>query len=198
MKICKFLIFLWLQPWKRPLQLNIMVFCPEHHKRDQNLKFTPLSETMSIPVPFISAIETKPLVYVLKHGSIMVFFVCTTSSQVWISFLNPGFALPCFLGSLLFCASALASNHLTLVRLEQHFTFLLVCSDCVYHTGDPQAYVKLNYYPVAVVYFFEIKRVSPLMQFTLILSAFIQLGTLIKWSILISREKRMLIIKQNN
>ena len=30
-----------------------MVFCPEHPKRDQNLKFTPLSETTSIPVPFI-------------------------------------------------------------------------------------------------------------------------------------------------
>ena len=30
-----------------------MVFCPEHPKRDQNLKFTPLSETTSIPAPFI-------------------------------------------------------------------------------------------------------------------------------------------------
>ena len=30
-----------------------MVFCPEHPKRDQNLKFTPLSETTSIPVPFL-------------------------------------------------------------------------------------------------------------------------------------------------
>ena len=27
-----------------------MVFCPEHPKRDQNLQFTPLSETTSIPV----------------------------------------------------------------------------------------------------------------------------------------------------
>ena len=26
-----------------------MVFCPEHPKRDQNLKFTPLSETTNIP-----------------------------------------------------------------------------------------------------------------------------------------------------
>ena len=56
----------------------------------------------------------------------------------------------------------------------------------------------LNYYPVAIVYFFEIKGAFPLRQFTLILSAFIPLGTLIKWSILISQEKRMLIIKQNN
>ena len=31
----------------------MMVFCPEHPKRDQNLKFTPLSETTSIPAPFI-------------------------------------------------------------------------------------------------------------------------------------------------
>ena len=29
-----------------------MVFCPEHPKLDQNLKFTPLSETTSIPAPF--------------------------------------------------------------------------------------------------------------------------------------------------
>ena len=30
-----------------------MTFCPEHPKRVQNPKFTPLSETTSIPVPFI-------------------------------------------------------------------------------------------------------------------------------------------------
>ena len=30
-----------------------MVFCPEHPNRDQNLKFTPLSETTSIHAPFI-------------------------------------------------------------------------------------------------------------------------------------------------
>ena len=48
-----FIIFLRVQPLKRPLQLNIMAFCPEHPKRDQNLKFTPLSETTRIPAPFI-------------------------------------------------------------------------------------------------------------------------------------------------
>ena len=30
-----------------------MVFCPENPNRDQNLKFTPLSETTSIPAPFL-------------------------------------------------------------------------------------------------------------------------------------------------
>ena len=30
-----------------------MALCPEHPKRDQNPKFTPLSETTSIPVFFI-------------------------------------------------------------------------------------------------------------------------------------------------
>ena len=127
MKIYNFVIFLSLQPWKRPLPLNIMVICPEHYKPDQNLKFTPLSETsLSIPAPFISAIETKSLVYVLIDGTIM-FLVCATSSQVWIPFLNPEFALPCYLGSLLFCASALASNHLTLVQLEQHILHFCLC-----------------------------------------------------------------------
>ena len=31
----------------------MMAFCPEHLKWDQNPKFTPLSETTSIPAPFI-------------------------------------------------------------------------------------------------------------------------------------------------
>ena len=31
----------------------MLVLCPEHPKRDQNPKFTPLSETTSIPVCFI-------------------------------------------------------------------------------------------------------------------------------------------------
>ena len=37
----------------RPRQLKILEVCPEHPKRDQNPKFTPLSETTSIPVCFI-------------------------------------------------------------------------------------------------------------------------------------------------
>ena len=37
----------------RPSRLNMKAFCPEHPKWDQNLKFTPLSETTSIPTPFI-------------------------------------------------------------------------------------------------------------------------------------------------
>ena len=45
---------------ERPLRLNIMVFCPEHSKQDQNPKFTPLSETKSIPTPFIYRIPTQP------------------------------------------------------------------------------------------------------------------------------------------
>ena len=32
---------------------HMMAFSPEHPKWDQNLKFTPLSETTSIPTPFI-------------------------------------------------------------------------------------------------------------------------------------------------
>ena len=36
-----------------------MVFCPEHPKRDQNLKFTPLSETTSIP-PFHMGVPPLP------------------------------------------------------------------------------------------------------------------------------------------
>ena len=42
-----------MQPEKRSLQLNIMAFCPEHPKWDQNPKFTPLCEMTSILAPFI-------------------------------------------------------------------------------------------------------------------------------------------------
>ena len=35
------------------LRHKILALCPEHPKRDQNPKFTPLSETTSIPVCFI-------------------------------------------------------------------------------------------------------------------------------------------------
>ena len=38
---------------RRPWRLKILALCPEHPKRDQNPKFTPLSETTSIPVCFI-------------------------------------------------------------------------------------------------------------------------------------------------
>ena len=42
-----------------------MALCPEHPKRDQNPKFTPLSETTSIPVCFIW--ESTPRGQALKR-----------------------------------------------------------------------------------------------------------------------------------
>ena len=41
-------------------QLKILALCPEHPKRDQNPKFTPLSETTSIPVCFIYEFPPPP------------------------------------------------------------------------------------------------------------------------------------------
>ena len=38
----------------------MMAFCPEHTKWDQNLKFTPLSETTSIPTPFVCRVSPLP------------------------------------------------------------------------------------------------------------------------------------------
>ena len=35
----------------------MMAFCPEHPKWDQNPKLTPLSETTSIPTPFICGVS---------------------------------------------------------------------------------------------------------------------------------------------
>ena len=37
------------------------MFCPEHPKRDQNPKFTPLSETPSIPTPFIYRVPPRDI-----------------------------------------------------------------------------------------------------------------------------------------
>ena len=38
----------------------MMAFCPEHPKWDQNPKFIPLSETTSIPAPFIWGVPPPP------------------------------------------------------------------------------------------------------------------------------------------
>ena len=38
----------------------MMAFCPEHPKWDQNPKFTPLSETTSIPTPFMCGVPPPP------------------------------------------------------------------------------------------------------------------------------------------
>ena len=43
-----FLYFLTYNP-KRPLRLNILAFCPEHPKWDQNPKFTPLTKRRASP-----------------------------------------------------------------------------------------------------------------------------------------------------
>ena len=39
--------------WRKIFFLYFFVFCYEHPKWDQNPKFTPISETTSIPAPFI-------------------------------------------------------------------------------------------------------------------------------------------------
>ena len=49
----------------RPSWLNMMAFCPEHPKRDQNPKFTPLSETTSIRTPFICGVP--PLGFPIEY-----------------------------------------------------------------------------------------------------------------------------------
>ena len=46
-------IWIFLYFFKCNPKRNMMAFCPEHPKSDQNPKFTPLSETKSIPTPFI-------------------------------------------------------------------------------------------------------------------------------------------------
>ena len=45
--------FIYAQPWAIPKWANNSDLRPKHFKRDQSLHFTPLSETMSIPITFI-------------------------------------------------------------------------------------------------------------------------------------------------
>ena len=49
-------IWIFLYFFKCNPKRNMMAFCPEHPKSDQNPKFTPLSETKSIPTPFICGV----------------------------------------------------------------------------------------------------------------------------------------------
>ena len=56
----QFAAFLHVQPYARPWRLKILVIFPQHPKRDQNLKFTPLSETISIPTFFICRVPPPP------------------------------------------------------------------------------------------------------------------------------------------
>ena len=44
----------------RPSWLNMMAFCPEHPKWDQNPKFIPLSKTTSVPTTFICGVPPPP------------------------------------------------------------------------------------------------------------------------------------------
>ena len=48
-----FFKFLYAQDWAIPEWANIVTFHPKHPKGDQNLLFTPQSETMSIPITFM-------------------------------------------------------------------------------------------------------------------------------------------------
>ena len=51
-------IFFRVQPQTRPSRLNMKAFYPEHPEREQNPKFTPLSETTSIPTTFICGVPS--------------------------------------------------------------------------------------------------------------------------------------------
>ena len=54
----------------------MMAFCPEHSKWDQNPKFTPLSETTSIPTPFICRVlPPGPAMYSTVFWCLLVLFL---------------------------------------------------------------------------------------------------------------------------
>ena len=64
----------------------MMAFCPEHPKWDQNLKLTPLSETTSIPTPFICGFPPPPGCVVLNERTVNVHqFRLKFFNVVWFS-----------------------------------------------------------------------------------------------------------------
>ena len=64
-----------------------MVFYPEHPKRDQNPKFTPLSATTSIPTPFICGVppalgyNSTLLIYELQAWNVLNEFLAFFSDK---------------------------------------------------------------------------------------------------------------------
>ena len=60
-----------MQSQTRPWRLNIMAFFPERPKCDQNPKFTPLSETTSIPASFIWDSPPGLLTTRISHSSVV-------------------------------------------------------------------------------------------------------------------------------
>ena len=56
----KIAAFLRVQPLSETLTVKILVIFPQHPKRDQNLKFTPLSETTSTPTFFYIPVSPPP------------------------------------------------------------------------------------------------------------------------------------------
>ena len=74
-----------------------MVFCPKHPKRDQIMKFTPLSETTNIPASFIwefpphspppGNVKTEPSVTILVYPLFFcknVVFSATLSTNLYL------------------------------------------------------------------------------------------------------------------
>ena len=63
-----------------------MAFCPEHPKWDQNPKFTPLSETTSIPTTFICRVPPPPLPGCLPETRIIVIL----NQNLFLTFVSSG------------------------------------------------------------------------------------------------------------
>ena len=74
----------------------MIAFCPEHPKWDQNPKFTPLSETTSIPTPSIfgvppspTGVEVQPLnrylIYYLLYSLLKIITFQQTKNQIKFS-----------------------------------------------------------------------------------------------------------------
>ena len=59
-----------------------MAFCPEHPTWDQNPKFTPLSETTSIPTPFVCPPPPPPGKWMPKNV-IEWWFKCKNRYWIW-------------------------------------------------------------------------------------------------------------------
>ena len=117
--------------------LKILALCPEHPKRDHNLKFVPLSETASVPVCFIW--ESPPRARNLQPATCKRYLPYPNASKQWmhltfglvlcsVSRCSPSFVILVSVSDLMLaCTQALLLGRDVLLCFEEIFFFVFLC-----------------------------------------------------------------------
>ena len=104
----------------------MMAFCPEHPKWDQNPKFTPLSETTSIPTPFICGLPPGTVLYHIRSGRLFLCAYCMFHSITGIT-SSLHFGIMIFQSKRTFCprqAVCFTLNELPIINVDCTFPWI--------------------------------------------------------------------------